>query len=278
MGWQPTNTTTRRNSPPRRRLLPLPLLAAAAVAVAVQVLTGAARAAAFVVAPHHHLHQSRSGRGGAGATTRLHAAATVTRSRPRRRDLNIGAPTYLSMSRCILNKCGLPPGPHGPRPDAHSPSFFGGKTPAYICVCNTEEVIPEAPAEGDDEDLGLGGGGGKRWVRVYPVGLGKVGQSQPAVFLTRRREVRIVGVCMCVHGGVDVSKRRFSGGCRSRLGSRRPFVLASNDHVTKLNEMKTGRGGEPGGGAARALVPPGGRGDAAGRLPGPFSIFTRFHQ
>lgn len=65
-----------------------------------------------------------------------------------------------------------------------------------------EDTIPEAPAEGDDEDLGLGGGGGggKRWVRVYPVGLGRVGREQPAVFLARRREVRVVDVgVLCVH-------------------------------------------------------------------------------
>lgn len=54
---------------------------------------------------------------------------------------------------------------------------------------HTEDTIPEAPAEGDDEEAGWGGGGGKRWVRVYPVGLGRVGKDQQAVFLARRREV-----------------------------------------------------------------------------------------
>jgi len=49
--------------------------------------------------------------------------------------------------------------------------------------------VPEVPNDDDDDDDDDGGGGGgKKWVRVYPLGLGKYG-DQTAVFLGRRKEV-----------------------------------------------------------------------------------------
>ncbi|GAB5032364.1 Hypothetical protein NocV09_00900570 [Nannochloropsis oceanica] len=51
-----------------------------------------------------------------------------------------------------------------------------------------DSPVPEVP--NDDEQDGDGGsGGGKKWVRIYPLGLGKYG-DETAVFLGRRKEVR----------------------------------------------------------------------------------------
>ena len=107
--------------------------------------------------------------------------------------------------------------------------------------------MPEVPNNEDDDDEDGGGGGGKKWVRVYPLGLGKYG-GQTAVFLGRRKEVgkeeggrlETLPVPVFSSGDLEMLQAAFRGRERGRGGSSssgggsskfRPSVLWAGRHL-----------------------------------------------
>lgn len=112
--------------------------------------------------------------------------------------------------------------------------------------------VPEVPNdEEDDDDEGGGGGGGKKWVRVYPLGLGKYG-DQTAVFLARRKEVgkeergrlETLPVPVFSSGDLEMLQAAFRGQEREKQKGRsssssskfKPSVLWAGRHLATKDD------------------------------------------
>lgn len=92
---------------------------------------------------------------------------------------------------------------------------------------------PEVPDDEVEDEQG-GGGGGKKWVRVYPIGLGKYG-DRDAVFLARRKEVaediRLETLPVPLFSSGDVEMLRCAFSSKGTSSSNKAAVLWAARHL-----------------------------------------------